>query len=56
MEITDSIINTFQLIENSTFDLNDWTIYLLEEETNTKIYYDFNRQRFVGNSQFTFYF
>ena len=50
VEITDSIINTFQLIENSTFDLNDWTIYLLEEETNTKIYYDFNRQRFVGNS------
>ena len=23
---------------------------LIKEETNTKIYYDFNRQRFVGNS------
>lgn len=50
VEITDSIIETFHCIENSEFELDAWIIYLLEEETTTKIYYDFNNQRFVDNT------
>ncbi len=51
VEINDRIIKEFEFIKELKDDLDDNVIYLLKKDKNTKIYYDFNEQRFVGEQK-----